>query len=157
MFRREEGRVIKVTKNAPCFGLRGDLLDYLRNIQWSNLLFDDDIQLAGVLEVEGHAVIVTTQPFILGREPTDAEVTEWFEAQGFIKSGHLKWRHPVSGCEIADAHTGNFVVTDGLVMMPIDLQILHPGKDVLGDEPPAGKDVCSVALPASHADNEPAT
>ncbi len=37
MFQPDEGRVIKVTKNAPFFGLRGDLLDYLRNIQWSNL------------------------------------------------------------------------------------------------------------------------
>lgn len=33
MFLREQGRVIKVTKNAPCFGLRGDLLDYLLNIE----------------------------------------------------------------------------------------------------------------------------
>lgn len=144
MFQREKGRVIKVTKNAPCFGLRGDLCDYLRNIQWANVLFDDDIQLAGVLEVEGHAVVVTTQPFIVGRQPTDAEVTEWFVAQGFVKSGHLKWRHPVSECEIADAHSGNFVVGEGSGMVPIDLQILHPGTDMLGDEPVAGSDECSV-------------
>lgn len=156
MFRREEGRVIKVTKNAPCFGLRGDLQDYLRNIQWANLLFDDDIQLAGVLELEGLAVMVITQPFIVGRNPTDAEVAEWFTAQGFVKSGHLKWRHPLSQCEIADAHSGNFIVDEELVMMPIDLQILHPGIDVLGDEPPAGRDVCSVSLPANAGD-KPAT
>ncbi|MBN8422154.1 MAG: hypothetical protein J0L73_24785 [Verrucomicrobia bacterium] len=126
----------------------GDLQDYLRNIQWANLLFDDDIQLAGVLELEGLAVMVITQPFIVGRNPTDAEVAEWFTAQGFVKSGHLKWRHPLSKCEIADAHSGNFIVDEELVMMPIDLQILHPGIDVLGDEPAAGGDGCSVSLPA---------
>jgi Serine/Threonine/Tyrosine Kinase found in polyvalent proteins len=156
MFHHEEGRVIKVTRNAPCFGLRGDLQDYLRNIQWSNLLFDDDIRLEGVLELGGFAVLVTSQPFIVGRNPTDEEVAEWFVAQGFVRSGHLKWRHPVSGCEIADAHSGNFVVTEELVMMPIDLQILHPGNDVLGDAPPAGSDVCSVALPKSRRDDGPA-
>lgn len=149
MFQPDEGRVIKVTKNAPCFGLRGDLLDYLRNIQWSNLLFGDDIRLEGVLEVDGHAMLVTSQPFIVGRNPTDAEVAEWFVAQGFVKSGHLKWRHPATLCEIADAHSGNFVVDAEMVMMPIDLQILHPGTEVLGDEPPAGSDACSVALPES--------
>jgi hypothetical protein len=31
----------------------------------------------------------------------------------------------------ADAHTGNFVVNTYNAMMPIDLQILHPGEDAL--------------------------
>jgi hypothetical protein len=111
MFLREQGRVIKVTKNAPCFGLRGDLLDYLLNIEWSNQLFGDDIQIAGVLETSGLASVVTTQPFIVGTQPTVIQVDEWFQAQGFVKNGHNKWKHPTTNCEIADAHTGTLLST----------------------------------------------
>lgn len=102
-------------------------MDYLENILWANALFQDDIRLEGVLGgVEGPSVVIS-QPFIVGRSPTEVEVVEWFGQQGYVRDGYNKWRHPVSGAVIADTHPGNFIVTDDGFLVPIDLQVLAPG------------------------------
>lgn len=111
----------------PNFGARGEVLEYVRNAIWANEMFGDDIRLEGIIETEAGPAIVTSQPFIEGREPTVDEISEWFESQGYVADGYNKWRHPETGAVIADAHSGNLVMTDaGLI--PIDLQILNPGR-----------------------------
>jgi hypothetical protein len=120
------GRVVKVTR-PPNFGARGLLTDYLQNILWVNSLFQDDIRFEGVLGgIEGPAIVIS-QPFIVGRSPTDQEIAQWFAQQGFEQDGYHKWRHRQTGAIIADTHPGNFIVTEDEVMVPIDLQILSPG------------------------------
>jgi hypothetical protein len=127
VFLAEDGqRVVKVTL-PPHFGARGEVLEYVRNASWANELFGDDIWLVGIVETDGGPAIVTSQPFIPGREPTLAEIVDWFESMGYVPDGYLKWRHPETGAVIADAHSGNLVMTEE-GMVPIDLQILHPGK-----------------------------
>lgn len=121
----ETGRVLKITC-PPYFGSRSSLVEYLKNVLWSNALFQDDIKLVGVLESEGAVSLVTSQPFIEGRSPTKVEIVQWFENQGFIKDGYNKWKNPGSGAVIADTHEGNFIVTDSDVLVPIDLQVLRP-------------------------------
>lgn len=117
----------KFTK-PPNFGARGWLTEYLRNIQWSNALFEDDIRLEGVLWQPLGAAVVVSQPFIEGSQPSDAQVADWFSQQGYSRDGFNKWRAATTGAVIADAHTGNFVLmTDG-ILVPIDLQVLHPGR-----------------------------
>lgn len=122
----DNSRVVKVTR-APSFGARNEVLEYVRNAIWANEMFGDDIRLEGIIETEAGPAIVTSQPFIEGREPTVDKISEWFESQGYVADGYNKWRHPETGAVIADAHSGNLVMTDaGLI--PIDLQILNPGR-----------------------------
>ena len=123
-------RVIKLTI-PPCFGAQG-AIPYLRNLESANRLFGDDLQFHGILECEQGPAFVISQPYIPGSQPTRAEVSAWFEQHGYISTGHNRWKNPATGIEIADAHTGNLIKTDDGELVPIDLQILHPGT-----EPPA--------------------
>ncbi|MBB5040585.1 putative polyvalent protein kinase domain-containing protein [Prosthecobacter dejongeii] len=121
------GRVIKTTK-APNFGARGNLVDYLHNIAWSNELFQDDIVFEGVVEGPDGPSVIISQPFIQGTSPTEPQIIAWMEAQGYIKDGYNKWRHPDTGAVIADTHPGNFILDAEGYLVPIDLQVLNPGK-----------------------------
>ncbi len=119
-------RVLKVTI-PPNFGARGESLAYLDNAVWANELFGDDIRLEGIVETESGLAIVISQPFIVGRAPTEAEVIEWFESQGYRAQPGGRWVHEGTGAVVADAHTGNLVMSsEGLI--PIDLQILDLGR-----------------------------
>jgi hypothetical protein len=106
----------------------GDLVVYLKNLHWSNVLFEDDIRLHGILETKSGLAVVTSQPFIKGRAPTSEEIKIWFEEQGFEETKPGIWNHHETGMRITDAHSGNFVVVESGELVPIDLQILNPGR-----------------------------
>jgi hypothetical protein len=117
--------VIKVTK-PPNFGARGELTEYIKNLIWSNILFGDDIQLAGVLQTTEGISLVTTQPYIVGKSPMQEQITIWFEDQGYANLGHGRWKNR-DGAEVADTHPGNFILMKSGLMVPIDLQVLKIG------------------------------
>lgn len=117
--------VIKVTK-PPNFGARGELTEYVKNVIWSNILFGDDIQLAGVLQTEEGISVVTTQPYIVGKSPTQEQITQWFEDQGYVNQGYGRWKN-IDGAEVADSHPGNFILMRNGLLIPIDLQVLKIG------------------------------
>ncbi|MCB1062480.1 MAG: hypothetical protein KDN20_06120 [Verrucomicrobiae bacterium] len=122
----DESRVLKTTI-PPHFGARGNVAAYVRNLQWSNQLFGDDIRLVGVLEAEAGPMIVTTQPYTEGTEPEIEEIQAWFLDQGYESCGYNQWRHPETGAVIADAHQGNLIKTEAGDLIPIDLQVIQPG------------------------------
>lgn len=126
-FSADHGRVIKVTR-PPNFGARGNLTSYISNIQWSNQLFHDDILFEGVVMGQDGPSVVISQPFIKGKSPQEGDVISWMEIQGYISVGYNMWRHPRTEVLIADAHTGNFIFTTDGFLVPIDLQVLNPGK-----------------------------
>jgi hypothetical protein len=129
----EKGRVLKLTR-PPNFGARGVLPSYLKNIKWSNALFHDDIRMEGVIETGDGPAVVISQPYIEGHSPEHEDVQDWFKQQGYLPAGENTWRHPDTGAVIADAHTRNFIMTDANELVPIDLQVLNPGKDILEQE-----------------------
>ena len=112
----------------PSFGAQGTASAYLANVAAANRLFGDDIRFHGVLETLGGPSLVTSQPFVDGTAPTDAEITSWFTANGYISVGHNHWKHHQTGTEIADAHAGNLIKTADGELVPIDLQVLSEGK-----------------------------
>jgi DNA ligase (NAD+) len=120
------GRVLKLTI-PPAFGAQSGALAYLANIAAANRLFGDDIRLHGVLETTGGPSLVTSQPFVEGSQPTIDQVSAWFESNGYVSIGHNHWKHPETGTEIADAHTGNLIKTADGELVPIDLQVLSEG------------------------------
>lgn len=119
------GRIVKFTI-PPNFGAQGSIL-YLDNIGASNRLFGDDIIFHGILPSEQGPAFLISQPYVEGTEPTPAEVENWFLDQGYVSSGHNRWLHPVTGTEIADAHTGNLIKSSDGELIPIDLQVLNEG------------------------------
>ena len=119
---QEQERVVKFTL-PPSFGAQGSI-PYLRNIVACNRLFGDDIWFHGILSTEQGPAFVISQPYVDGTEPTIEEVADWFINQGYISTGHNRWLHPVTGIEIADAHTGNLIKSSDGELIPIDLQVL---------------------------------
>ncbi|HEY9156180.1 MAG TPA: hypothetical protein VIM69_13690, partial [Opitutaceae bacterium] len=92
-FQRKSGRVVKITK-TPHFGHTWYLKDYVRNLLWCNAVFEDDIQLEGVIQQHDGMSIVISQPYIHGRSPSDEEVEQWFLLQHCVGIGKYKWRYP---------------------------------------------------------------
>jgi DNA ligase (NAD+) len=115
-------RVVKFTL-PPNFGAQGSI-PYLRNIDACNRLFGDDIWFHGIILTEQGPAFVISQPYVDGTEPTLDEVAEWFTDQGYISNGHNRWLHPITGVDIADAHTGNLIKSSDGELIPIDLQVL---------------------------------
>ncbi len=120
------GRVIKFTI-PPNFGAQGEAIRYLENLEASNRLFGDDIQLHGVLETKRGPALVISQPFIAGSVPTAEDVSSWFEKDGYHSTGHNRWKSDSTGAEIADAHVGNLIKVGDGDLVPIDLQVLDAG------------------------------
>ncbi len=118
-------RVVKFTL-PPNFGAQGSI-PYLRNIDACNRLFGDDIWFHGIIATEQGPAFVISQPYVDGTEPTLEEVAKWFTDQGYISNGHNRWLHPVTGVDIADAHTGNLIKSADGELIPIDLQVLKEG------------------------------
>jgi DNA ligase (NAD+) len=119
-------RVIKFTL-PPNFGAQGSI-PYLRNIIACNRIFGDDIWFHGIILTEQGPAFVISQPYVDGTEPTLEEVAKWFTDQGYISNGHNRWLHPVTGLDVADAHTGNLIKSSDGELIPIDLQVLKEGE-----------------------------
>lgn len=120
------GRIIKFTI-PPNFGAQGSL-QYLANIGACNRLFGDDIIFHGILPSEEGPAFLISQPYVDGTEPTSEEIANWFLNQGYELKGHNRWFHPVTGADIADAHTGNLIKSSDGELIPIDLQVIKEGK-----------------------------
>lgn len=118
-------RVVKFTL-PPNFGAQGSI-PYLRNIVACNRLFGDDIWFHGIILTEQGPAFVISQPYVDGTEPTSEEIANWFLDQGYELKGHNRWFHPVTGVDVADAHTGNLIKSSDGELIPIDLQVLNEG------------------------------
>ncbi len=119
-------RVVKFTL-PPNFGAQGSVR-YLRNIVACNRIFGDDIWFHGILLTEQGPAFVISQPYVDGTEPSSGEIDDWFTNQGYESKGHNRWFHPVTGVEVADAHTGNLIKSSDGELIPIDLQVLNEGE-----------------------------
>jgi hypothetical protein len=92
-YRKRSGRVFKITK-PPHFGMHWYLKGYVQNLIWCNEVFDDDVRLEGVTATADGVSLVLSQPFIIGRKPTEEELEEWFRKQGCERLGPLRWKYP---------------------------------------------------------------
>ncbi len=80
------------------------------------------MRLEGVIETNDGVSLVMSQPYIIGRSPTEEELAGWFELQGCARLGKLRWKYP-DGMVIADAHTGNLILMKDGNLIPIDLHV----------------------------------
>jgi len=125
-------RVLKLTNNRQ-FGSGIYLSNYLRNIRLSNLLFADDIRIEGVVKASV-PIVVTSQPFVAGRNGTELEIDGFFLDLGFEKRGASRYASEELNLSVTDARGANVKVTPSGVLVPIDVQfalLREPGDDEL--------------------------
>ncbi len=120
-------------------GAQATLLEYLRRLAWQNVLFGDDIRVAGVAFDEAQIEIVTTQPWITADKAspaaTHSEIVEYFNRLSFLHVP-LAEESPLFYCDairvlVADAHEGNVLRAETGQLMPIDVVIGVPEEPFL--------------------------
>lgn len=120
-------------------GARATPLEYFRRLGLHNHFFGDDIRLLGcVLEEEGAIQIVSSQPWVTASSNTptasDAQIDAYLSEIKFRRSQLFSdgavFFNPNLRLVIADARSGNVLVTEGGDIMPIDLVIGLPSKEL---------------------------
>jgi hypothetical protein len=119
----------------------GTPLQYLERLRLVNeALFPDMYRLEGLTEWKGKFSIVVSQPFIVGRNATDGEITEFFSKAGFVKICYGTWFREPNPLAIFDAGRTNLICSEG-VPVPIDFIPLVPTSRFLARLREAGRRV----------------
>jgi hypothetical protein len=111
--------------------------EYLDRWAIHNLLFGDDVRIERVVAHAGELRVVTSQPFIRGRDATDAEIRAFMVQGGFDPIGPGAFHHRAYGVLADDLFPRNAKVSLGGVVLPIDpvMQRVTPEfADFLRDE-----------------------
>jgi hypothetical protein len=131
------GRVIKSTRLGHQLGYGHAFHDdtpgatpgeYLDRVHNANKLFGDDIRLEGVVPTAKGPSIVTSQPFIRGRDATPQEIDSYMRDKGFEKLGEGAYHHAGQGLLIHDLHSRNVKTDQAGIVHPIDpiIQRVYP-------------------------------
>jgi Serine/Threonine/Tyrosine Kinase found in polyvalent proteins len=138
---QKSGRVYKMNRRGE-FGLGGNVHDYLDRLDAANKLWPElDHKVHGFTSdpKTGKAQAVVSMKRIEGEHPSQEEIGNWFQKNGwepaeayeggFVPkaSESLNWRDPHTGTIIKDAHEANMIKTKSGKMVPIDVDII-PGK-----------------------------
>jgi hypothetical protein len=124
--------------------------EYLDRLSTHNHIFNDDVKLECIVPVGNKLSIVTSQPFIEGRDATSAEIDDYMVKKGFEKIGHGTYYHPGEQLLVHDLVSKNAKVSEitGRVR-PIDPVIqrvtpefahdlkAHPIHPIIDTPPPA--------------------
>ena len=110
-------------------------LEYLVRLLLCNEVFGDEIRLEQVvLDDEGDVRVVTSQPLIVGAQPTEAEVHSYLFGIGFEPVEAVDgvpmtndWYRENDGVMVFDAHGGNFIQTPEGHVLPIDIYVEQVG------------------------------
>ena len=114
------GRVTKSTLFTDNFGYGHAFHDdtpgatpseYLDRTQIANRIFNDDVRLEAITQTPKGPSIVTSQPFIRGRDSTTDEIDSYMRGKGFTRLGLGAYYHEGEGILAHDMHPRN-VKTD---------------------------------------------
>ena len=122
-------RALKIT-HVKFLARIGVVSRYLGRLAASIRVFADDVEIVGVLHRETQLQILTSQRWIFddeGSPPiTLVEIDSYFERLGFHQfrdgDGQPVYYDPQSGLIVADAHSQNFIRSDG-ELIPIDVKL----------------------------------
>jgi hypothetical protein len=143
-FDREGLRAIKCTRpngfghSVYAIGCHATPLEYLRRLGFHNHLFGDDIHLLGCMVSDDGAIeIVSSQPWITAHPSTpaasDSQIAAYLEDVRFKKSLLFEapvFYNPYLNIVIGDAHGGNVLLSETGDVVPIDLVIGQPCKEL---------------------------
>lgn len=96
-------------------------LEYLDRLHLHNRLFGKSVEFLGLIRWKGSLSFVTSQIFLRGKKPTVPEIRAMMLGYGFRKLGDENaYYRDDDHLAVFDAHTRNFVLTDG-VPVPFDV------------------------------------
>jgi carboxynorspermidine decarboxylase len=139
---QDQSRVLKWTK-PPNFGARGSATGYLTNVLACNALFGLDWRFEGVVQAADGLRILTSQPFIIGENPSVEEIDAWFAALGFSKERENTYARE-DGLKIADARPDNILRRADGSLVPFDVHVLGVAADALPEEEESEEDSCDI-------------
>jgi Serine/Threonine/Tyrosine Kinase found in polyvalent proteins len=94
--------------------------EYLDRLRTANRIFADDIRLLGIVRTPKGPSIVTSQPLIVGRDSTPAEIDDYMDAKGFEKLGEGAYHLAEQGLLVHDMHPRNVKTDRAGIVHPID-------------------------------------
>ena len=103
--------------------------EYLDRLILQNKYFGDRVELIALVNCGGKLRVLTSQPHVAGEPASYEEIQNWFETLGFKKvesSGSIAWYHSDENLLVADAHEGNVLRSKDDLLLPIDLNLIHP-------------------------------
>jgi hypothetical protein len=132
------GRVTKSTSFGDNFGYGHAFHDdtpgatpseYLDRAHTGNRIFNDDVRLEGIVQTPKGPSIVTSQPFIRGRDSTPDEIDSYMRGKGFTRLGLGAYHHEGEGLLVHDMHPRNVKTDRDGIVHPIDpiIQRITPG------------------------------
>lgn len=120
-------RVVKLTKPG-LYGARGSLQEYLRQAEYANRKFHDDLMIEGwaLMPGEDKARLVVSQSWYAGRLSTEREITAYMEMLGFAMIFDGAWWHAGEEVKVTDALPKNFRTLPGGLVHAIDVLVSWP-------------------------------
>jgi hypothetical protein len=94
--------------------------EYLDRLSTQNRIFDDDVEFERVVPVGNKLSIVTSQPFIKGRDATQPEIDLFMREKGFEKIGEGTFYHSGEGLLVHDLLPKNAKMSQSGRVHPID-------------------------------------
>ena len=94
--------------------------EYLDRLALQNRIFNDDIRLERIAENDGKPIILTSQPFIKGVEPTQAALDELMLGKGYEILTEGAYYDEQAGSLVFDLFPRNAVQTADGHIYPID-------------------------------------
>jgi len=128
-FNEKSQRVIKSTKPEAWAGAgiamgapnnAATPSEYLDRLATHNRIFNDDVRLEGVRKTMAGPSIVTSQPFIRGRDAAPEEIDKYMAGKGFEKLARGAYTHEGEGIWVHDLHERNVKVDEAGNIHPID-------------------------------------
>lgn len=94
---------------------------YFERLLLGNQLYPGLNALEGFCEWEGRFCIVTSQPFIAGRNASDREIADFMEARIFGRLCEATWFRPDDHLAIFDVGGSNLFIDEAGDLVPIDV------------------------------------
>jgi hypothetical protein len=94
--------------------------EYLDRLAIHNRLFSDDVRLESIVPAGDNLALVTSQPFIKGRDAEPGEIKSMMEGMGFERLGEGAYYHAREGLLVSDLQPRNVKMTDSGELHVID-------------------------------------
>ncbi|MEO0414675.1 MAG: hypothetical protein AAF226_06965 [Verrucomicrobiota bacterium] len=99
---------------------------YFERLLLSNLIYPGLNSLEGFCHIDDRFVIVTSQPFIAGRNATPVEIRRFLAPQGFVKLCDATWYRDSDGLALFDVGGSNLFCDENGTLIPIDIIPIQP-------------------------------
>lgn len=94
---------------------------YFERLLLSNELYPGLNSLEGFCEWEDRFCIVTSQPFIAGRNAAEREIAGFMQARGFTRLCEATWFRPADDLALFDVGGSNLFIDETGALVPIDV------------------------------------